>query len=430
MADPADLANVKFLANWLGADGDTSYSSEEGGALTFNGSTELSTTQTLFGNPVLFCPNSSPSDYVAFGVAEDARFLSDRSVSYTVEVWVYKTTTGTKYFLSTFAGQAGFYPAVTSDGALDYVTRGGSSVSIEARGTAGDVANDAWSYVKMTYNDSIGRARAYVDGVLVAEDNSPSGVNDPNSSGPLSIGALLTSTNVTWGGYIGPIRITEGEALEDTDVPTGVFTGGTPENPATVSLQPAFGAPALTAANDFSALITDYRSFYVMEISGDPIVRIPISSWQATIQSDRASYLQAVIPAADDWASVIGERQGYSSFSVSRLTYINGLEAKSELAKADLETTSYAKGSNNTTVTISGYKDSEALPSSPSTKTLTGLRSITTSSTGTTRVRCDIDWFLRPGDTAIADGESFTVQYINYYVPTSGDMYMDVGDRQ
>lgn len=60
---------------------------------------------------------------------------------------------------------------------------------------------------------------------------------------------------------------------------------------------------------------------------------------------------------------------------------------------------------------------------------MTGLRSIYTTSTGKTRARCDIDWFLRPGDTAVVDGENVTVSYINYYVPSIGDAYMDIGDR-
>jgi len=85
----------------------------------------------------------------------------------------------------------------------------------------------------------------------------------------------------------------------------------------------------------------------------------------------------------------------------------------------------FDEGPTNATMTISGYA---TLPPSQSvlTRTLSNVRSESTG--GGFRVRSDIDWFLRPGHTAISRGTSFTASWINYYANTS-DEYMDVGER-
>ena len=156
----------------------------------------------------------------------------------------------------------------------------------------------------------------------------------------------------------------------------------------------------------------------------DPI-RPPISSWQATVQLARASYAQAVIPAATAWVSAITDRSDGEFVIYRGVRYSDGSTQESELARAPLGDVRFDAGPINATMTISGYATLPP-PQGALTRTLANVRSESTG--GGLRVRADIDWFLRPGHTAISRGTSFTVSYINYYVNAS-DQYMDVGER-
>jgi len=193
--------------------------------------------------------------------------------------------------------------------------------------------------------------------------------------------------------------------------------------------------------------------YYALEIDDGVLdaVRIPMSSWQATIQSGRASFAQAVIPAALSWVDTIQAtiQSGRASFAQAVIpaalswvdtisdrsdgefivyrgvTYSDGETQESELARAPLQTVRLDQGPTNATMTISGYQ-TQTLPTGTITRTLQNVRS--QSSGNGFRVRCDVDWFLRPGYQAIARETEFTVAYINYYVNTD-DEYMDVGER-
>ena len=56
------------------------------------------------------------------------------------------------------------------------------------------------------------------------------------------------------------------------------------------------------------------------------------------------------------------------------------------------------------------------------------MRSVYSGNTGGLRVRCEIDWLLRPGHRAYYGTTPIIVDYLNYYVP-GVDQYMDVGER-
>ena len=101
------------------------------------------------------------------------------------------------------------------------------------------------------------------------------------------------------------------------------------------------------------------------------------------------------------------------------------------MAVAPKQTLNLDRGPTNYTGTISGYSErfGDQVPNSFAYKRqLTGVRSISTGS-GNIRVRCAIDWMLRPGQTAIVDGVEFVVGFINYYV-TGSDAYCDTGGVQ
>lgn len=193
----------------------------------------------------------------------------------------------------------------------------------------------------------------------------------------------------------------------------------------------AMGSPLIPVQaigyHDFTATLGDVVTHYVMDLYPGA-VRVPISSWQATLQTGAKNYVQGVVPAVADWTDAINDA---TEFVITRAADTSVGRIEYEMARAPLEQISIARGPTNYTATLSGYSTAFAENEEPDAaydRTLTGIRS-TTTGTAATRVRCAIDWLLRPGQRAYYDeGASFVVSYINYYVPATGDAYMDVGE--
>jgi len=206
-----------------------------------------------------------------------------------------------------------------------------------------------------------------------------------------------------------------------------LFAALTTDNPAPT-------AADLLGRTDFASVLTGREAVrYVMDAAtpaGD--VRIPIKSWQATQQVERSNYVQCVIPNAGAW---LDEINAMTAFTIYRVVDVEGLTIEYEMVTSAAEEKQSTRGPNSYSAVISGYSDGFATDSNPATefdRTLSNIR-LTQNTATSTRVRCDIDWFLRPAQRAYIDeNTSFVVSYINYYVTTAGtslDEYMDVGER-
>lgn len=189
------------------------------------------------------------------------------------------------------------------------------------------------------------------------------------------------------------------------------------------------GAPAATGFHDFTSLLDGTEvSYYHLDLeTPGGTVRVPMSSWQATLQVGRSSYVQAVIPNAGAYISDI---TAATTFSIKRRITYNGGTVEHEMASAPVEEIPQSQGATNNTVSMSGYTTAFAEDLSPPVLYDRNLDNIRTKSTSTAglRVRCDIDWLLRPAQRAYAGADELIVAYINYYV-TGTDAYMDVGER-
>lgn len=151
-----------------------------------------------------------------------------------------------------------------------------------------------------------------------------------------------------------------------------------------------------------------------------------ISSWQATNQAGgRSSYVQAVIPAADQYLDDISARQQGELVIQKGYRLGTGETQYDEIVRSRFDELRPDRGQRALTITVSGYTADK--PLSSGSRTLTGVRSISTSN-GQRRVRCSIDLFLQPGMTVTALNETFTADFINYYV-NSGDKFCEVGER-
>ena len=171
----------------------------------------------------------------------------------------------------------------------------------------------------------------------------------------------------------------------------------------------------------------DANVTYVMDVTGPTgTVRVPISSWQATLQTGRSNYVQAVVPAVLPHVETL---KAGTSFQVLRRTVLGDVGVEREMASAPLQVLRFERGAGRYTATISGYSPGFPVPEEapPDVTELRLVRGVSLTN-GLYRIRCGIDWVLRPGMRAAYAGESFVVGYINYYVG-GGDAYMDVGER-
>jgi hypothetical protein len=189
------------------------------------------------------------------------------------------------------------------------------------------------------------------------------------------------------------------------------------------------GLPALVAWHDFTGQIVGTVTRYVMDLTTpDGTVRVPISSWQATLQTGASNYVQCVIPAVQQWVPSL---EAATAFTIYRVANTSSGSIAYAMATAPKQTLNLDRGPTNYTGTISGYSDrfGDDVPDIDAyRRTLSGVRSISSGS-GNIRVRCAIDWLLRPGQRAVVDNVEFVVGYINYYV-TDRDAYCDVGGVQ
>lgn len=197
-----------------------------------------------------------------------------------------------------------------------------------------------------------------------------------------------------------------------------------------IAVPSPLGAPRISVLNDFTVAL-DYREItYEMRLLGTPAVAIPISSWQATLQTGRESYVQAVIPAYTAYSTELADRLTTESFEIFRVTRVDGKKYSVSMAICPYERIQQSRGPSSNSAVISGYTDEWVSQGADGQRVLENIRLESDDLTGARRVRCSIDWFLRPGMIAKVPGSAdITADYINYYVTTGGDAFMDVGSR-
>ncbi len=436
MGDPY-INNVEILANFQGTDGQTTYTGEIGGPVTFVSTAQLDTAYKPFGDSSFYCPSGGRYGIFADAAAGDFDYLHDGTESYTIEAFV--RWPGTPTFgavLGTISNSTSGVGLYLQDNKTVNYYAVNDFVQVVFLTSAEDVISyNTWHYISVEYDHTTNEYSLKVDAVEVASDTQ-SPPSTPTACERLFIGRWQGQNARDIKGWIGPIRITRGVVRGITTVPTEIFSTD-PETDGKMLVSYPLQNERLIGFNDFSAVVSGFsrpgvtivRSQYYMQISGSPTLTIPISSWQATKQLDRTQYLQCVVPAVDDYVSVIAARQGVSNFTIYRTaTLPSGFVHNVKVAESLLESVAFSEGGRNYSCTLSGYPDGVSAPTIPSTYELAGVRYITENSTGTYVARCAIDWLLRPGDLVTVGDISFTAAYVNYFA-NDRDSYMDVGSR-
>jgi hypothetical protein len=435
-----------LLLHCNGADGSTTFTDDSPAAraITVVGDTHIDTAVSVFGGASARFDGAG--DRLTAAASSDFDFGSG---DFTVELrGRVDSTAGNGVFVTyTPNGGAAAWLLRRTGAAWQFQVYSGSG--FYGNSTFGTADVDTFYHLALVRDGN--NLRRFVNGVG-ADVIDVTGVTLATLADPsLQIGGVFTNDPLA--GWVDEIRITKGVARYTADFtpPTAEFEGAptAPPSVAVVSAEGPLGAPtvlalglaaayalapsvlappAALAFHDFTGVLGDVISLYVMDlITPAGAVRVPISSWQATLQTGSSNYVQCVIPAVTMWASAINAA---TEFVISRRAVLpSGMALEQEMARAPAEQAQFDRGPLRHTCTLSGYSTAFAANANPPAiydRALTGVRSIS-SGASNYRARCAVDWLLRPGHRAFVDGVPFIVSYINYYGPSGFDSYMDVG---
>jgi hypothetical protein len=455
----ASFANVSLLLRCNGTDASTTFTDESSNAHTVTavGNAQLDTAQKKYGTAsALF---DGTGDRLSFA---DAASLDISTGDFTVEFWVRFTNNAESWSNSYLLSQTEpslYHPIVIYAEAPggDYYTarlacyNTSNTLAINLS-HATPLYENVWYHIAATRSSNTWRL--FVDGASPVSVTSSATLKA--SSDAWAVGALgaLGSAHAGW---IDDVRITKGVArYTSAFTPPGEHElGEEPEHEALISAAGPLGAELILATagrinawasapsplgagavwthHDWSDRVVDTPIRYVMDLTTPTgTVRVPISSWQATLQVDVESYVQCVVPSASQWTDSL---TAATSFSIKRvLTLSDATIVEMEQAGCSLDTLQIDQGPTNYTATLSGYAIqfyTVADPPSISDRTLQGVRSISSYTSGQ-RVRCAQDFMLRPGQRAFYAETSLVVGYMNLYATQSArtlQAYMDVGER-
>lgn len=476
--------DVSLLLHMDGANGSTTFTdnSPTPKTVTANGNAQVSTTQSKFGGASGYFDGTG--DYLSIP-SNNAFSLSG---NFTVECWIYPTALNTfNMLLGSENGVSSDYFVVRAN----TLELGFANASLYPAWSFSFSTNQ-WYHVAITRNSNTLRAFVNGTELSLSSGSATNSTQLFVSGTALSVGRYgNTSSPHYFTGYIDDLRITKGVARYTSNftAPTAAFPNGPIINAlfqdngplgnanvlailnvdallsdsgplgrpsvlgnhlfAFASAPSVLGSQSLLAfhlfgqvqaasplgasnsllTHDFTGQLGDATTYYVMDLStpSGP-VRVPISSWQATLQTGLSNYVQCVVPAAQSYVTQINAATQFKI--LRRVTLPDGFVIEYQMASGPLQTVTLDQGPFQYTATIAGYSSGFAINETPSpayNRTMQGLRSVSVSE-GKARVRCSIDWLLRPSQRVFAGDRNFIASYINYYVGNN-DAYMEVGER-
>jgi hypothetical protein len=233
--EDTDWGAVAFLANFDGADGDTTYTSEDGGqrVATFEGSAEIDTAQFKFGTSSAFFDGTT--DWIHFPDSDDFSFGAGQ---FTVEGWWRfngDPGTGSHLLVAHYdhvANERSWLIELNNNELWWAWTTDGNPGTYAQIDTPWNPVGDQWYHLAVT-RDASNDLRIFVDGaVLTTVANA---VTYHPATSTLSVGGTATG-NASMLGWIDEVRVTKGVARY-----TAAFT---PVSSALVGAPAASGAAA------------------------------------------------------------------------------------------------------------------------------------------------------------------------------------------
>ena len=144
---------------------------------------------------------------------------------------------------------------------------------------------------------------------------------------------------------------------------------------------------------------------------------IPISNFSGQLRSGEPSYLQVTISDAKTWSGVIADFAAQSDAEMlieAGYRWSDGRFETQEIARTRLRNVRYDIGARSSSVQLDGIDT--RVNSEPKTTFLTGANYRSQDEAGRVRYRCAMNFDIRPGDTAMINGETFIVGELSYNV--------------
>ena len=143
-------------------------------------------------------------------------------------------------------------------------------------------------------------------------------------------------------------------------------------------------------------------------------VEVPMTSLQMRRRDGNPTMISCVIPDAETYLDYAEDREDGEIIIYAGSITEDGTRHLSELDRVSLDSISYDIGVQSSSLIISGYKTETNI--NPRPVDITGVSYYGVQADGKRRIRGKVNQFLRPGDTAIYNGESFVVDQIYLYV--------------
>ena len=144
---------------------------------------------------------------------------------------------------------------------------------------------------------------------------------------------------------------------------------------------------------------------------------MPISNFSGQLRSGEPSYLQVTIPDARRWSQNIADFAAQSDTEMviqAGYRYSDGHVKTQDIARTRLRNVRYDLGARSSSVQLDGINT--RINPTPKSVTLTGANYRSQDESGRVRYRCAMNFDIRPGDTALINGETFTVGELSYNV--------------
>ena len=184
--------------------------------------------------------------------------------------------------------------------------------------------------------------------------------------------------------------------------------------------------PALAIALGFGvpALFRDYvgrprQTIYRLFLTGSPNIELPLASFQVRRNTNQ-DWLECVVPIPDSATVAAINARTDGDLVVMRGVRLDDGEMMDEMIRVSFGGMRTDTGAKSSSATLSG---SATVAATPKTRALRGI-SYRAFDDGLRRIRCEVDTYLAPGDTAdCGGGETLLVETMNYQVsPQSATM--------
>ena len=194
---------------------------------------------------------------------------------------------------------------------------------------------------------------------------------------------------------------------------------------AVLDFTPLALALAITPRADIPAT-TIYRFTLTGAPDAQTDIVLPMSSFQARLRPNKATYLSVVVPDGGKYAGDVADRPNGELVVEQGIKYIDGNIQYVEIVRATLDDPQDNGGGRNRTLTLIGH---ETKPKGTQKEIVLQNATFRSSTASGKTYRADLDLNLRAGDIATVGTESIVVGLLTYIVNVDNGEFMTVAEE-